>query len=314
MLEILTDLARQSCIVEATQNLPDWLSRHQYEEPHDPEDTPLALWKNLEKTHPWERLEDKPAILANYNRFKSTHSAYDLQLAKSFPLAKYVDEERLEFGPDRMQFIDVGGGGDGQICQGVLRRWPFLRDRIVLQHSERPAVLDEEGVQVDVGYVSFPHCFFLPQPIRGAKVYYLREVLHDWPDEQCVEILGHLRAALAQDSVLLIDDLIVGWQTLHWAEAANDLSVMCTLGAKERTLTEWDALLEASGMQRQHVHYYGKHGRAIQVLVAAGTLQSDDAGSSTRSAHSTRSMSPISSRGRHVYSPSLYSVAQNLED
>jgi O-methyltransferase domain len=43
----------------------------------------------------------------------------------------------------------------------------------------------------------------------GAKAYFMRRVLHDYSDDDCVKILSHLRAAMAQDSKLLIQDQVM---------------------------------------------------------------------------------------------------------
>lgn len=43
--------------------------------------------------------------------------------------------------------------------------------------------------------------FFEAQPIKGACFYYLRNIMHDWPDHnKCVEILAQLIAALGPQS------------------------------------------------------------------------------------------------------------------
>lgn len=44
----------------------------------------------------------------------------------------------------------------------------------------------------------------------GARVYHLRNVMHDWPDRQCQLILEHVIAAMEKDySKLLIHELVL---------------------------------------------------------------------------------------------------------
>ena len=38
--------------------------------------------------------------------------------------------------------------------------------------------------------------FFTLQPIKDAKVYHLRAVLHDWPEKQAEEILANTRVSM----------------------------------------------------------------------------------------------------------------------
>jgi hypothetical protein len=51
--------------------------------------------------------------------------------------------------------------------------------------------------------------FFEPQPEKNAAVYFLRLVLHDWPDNKAHEILRTLRASANDDTKLILFDMIV---------------------------------------------------------------------------------------------------------
>lgn len=52
------------------------------------------------------------------------------------------------------------------------------------------------------------HDFFEPQPIPGARVYFVRVVLHDWDDDHAIKILKNLRRVAALESRLVIVDHI----------------------------------------------------------------------------------------------------------
>lgn len=53
------------------------------------------------------------------------------------------------------------------------------------------------------------HDFFEPQLEKGAAVYLLQQVLHDWSDECCIKILQNLRSAAGPDSLLIVVDCII---------------------------------------------------------------------------------------------------------
>ncbi|KZT10989.1 uncharacterized protein LAESUDRAFT_809834 [Laetiporus sulphureus 93-53] len=53
------------------------------------------------------------------------------------------------------------------------------------------------------------HDFFTEQPTRGADVYLLRHILHDWEDDVCVTILSHVRKAMGLYSRVLIADNVM---------------------------------------------------------------------------------------------------------
>lgn len=51
-----------------------------------------------------------------------------------------------------------------------------------------------------------PHDLFDEQPVKNADIYYFRNVFHNWPDQQCHDILRNLIPALKPGAHILIDD------------------------------------------------------------------------------------------------------------
>jgi hypothetical protein len=51
--------------------------------------------------------------------------------------------------------------------------------------------------------------FFREQPIKAPAVFFMRLVLHDWPDNKCRQILEILREAAAPSTKLLIYESIM---------------------------------------------------------------------------------------------------------
>ncbi len=54
--------------------------------------------------------------------------------------------------------------------------------------------------------MSTAHDFFTAQPIKNASVYFMRMILHDWPDYKALEILKALRAAAGAETKLVVFD------------------------------------------------------------------------------------------------------------
>ncbi|KAK0450283.1 uncharacterized protein EV420DRAFT_1338011 [Desarmillaria tabescens] len=86
----------------------------------------------------------------------------------------------------------------------------IIQDRpIVVEMGERqwrskcPELLDPDIAQFQV------HDFFTPQPVKNAAVYFLRVILHDWPDSFAQRILLRLREAAADDTKLVIADFVL---------------------------------------------------------------------------------------------------------
>lgn len=77
-----------------------------------------------------------------------------------------------------------------------------------------------------------------------------RRVLHDWPDTYCAKILQNQADAMAEDSILLIADMVVPDKVqrddtyVYWM----DLTMFMFAG-KERSAADWRKLFEGSGLE-----------------------------------------------------------------
>lgn len=141
---------------------------------------------------------------AKAKRFSSSMS-----LMQSFPGWEVAPVLEL-FSWDAMKsdavVVDVGGG-DGTFALALAERHPNIR-RVVTQDipeavQQAQALIPEHLRQVIRPEV---HDFFKPQPVKGAAVYFLRKILHDWPDELATKILQQLIPALTPGARVLIHD------------------------------------------------------------------------------------------------------------
>ncbi|CEJ55584.1 hypothetical protein PMG11_01835 [Penicillium brasilianum] len=148
-------------------------------------------------------------------------------------------------------FVDVGGG-HGHQCIQLGKKYPNLLGRLVLQ--DLPAAVDKlpliEGVRAEA------YNFFQKQPVTGAKFYYLRRIIHDWPDKECTDILQNTADAMNADSRILIDDVVLPDTGALWQATMADISMMIGLGGKERTVQQWHALAGSAGLRVEQIHTY----------------------------------------------------------
>ena len=52
------------------------------------------------------------------------------------------------------------------------------------------------------------HSFFEAQPIKNADIYFMRMVLHDWPDHKVKTIMSKIRAAAGPSSKFIVLDVL----------------------------------------------------------------------------------------------------------
>ncbi|PHH70435.1 hypothetical protein CDD82_7107 [Ophiocordyceps australis] len=147
--------------------------------------------------------------------------------------------------------VDVGGN-TGQQAGRFLAKHPELAGRIVVQDRQE-AIKNASDVK---GCQFMAHDFFTPQPIKGAKYYYLRAILHNWDDEKASQILANIVPAMAADSLVLIDETVIADQGAPVWQAGLDLQMFTLFGTAERTTTQWDAILDRAGLRPVAVKGY----------------------------------------------------------
>jgi demethylsterigmatocystin 6-O-methyltransferase len=92
--------------------------------------------------------------------------------------------------------------------------------------------------------------------LLGAKIYYMRNIMHDYPDDKACVILKYTIAALGLDSVILIDDMVVPDSGAHWQATQLDLTMMTALASMERTKEQWYVLMEKAGLKINKIYTY----------------------------------------------------------
>ena len=148
-------------------------------------------------------------------------------------------------GENQVMLVDVGGA-TGEEALEFRRRYPSAPGRLLVQ--DRPSVIEQ--LPDTLGLEKMAHDFFTPQPIRGARAYYFRRILHDWPDAQAKEILLHTARAMAVGySKVLINELVVPRRRASPFATNSDINMMALLSAVERTENHWRELLQGAGLK-----------------------------------------------------------------
>ncbi|KAJ9550382.1 hypothetical protein OSB04_014427 [Centaurea solstitialis] len=99
--------------------------------------------------------------------------------------------------------------------------------------------------------------------VPKADAAYLMKVLHDWGDEECIEILKKCREAIPQDTgKVIIVEAIVGQEDHKFKDVVLMLDMVMmahTTKGKERTLKEWSYVFHEAGFSRytiKHIQSY----------------------------------------------------------
>ena len=141
------------------------------------------------------------------------------------------------------------GGGNGSLLTTVLQRYPQIKGLLYdLGHVAGRAreAIQAAGLQLRCSVVE--GSFFDAVP-PGADAYLMRHVLHDWTDEQCVQILRNCRKVIPSHGRVLIVEFSVPPANEASLGKDADMIMLAFPGGKERTNEEYRALYEASGFR-----------------------------------------------------------------
>ncbi|KAJ4347126.1 uncharacterized protein N0V89_011064 [Didymosphaeria variabile] len=209
---------------------PDYLRESGYKNPTDKDATAFkkAIGTDL---HYFEWIA-QPGMEDKLDDFKA-HMEYKT-LGKNW--FQSVDVQQI-FGnptdPEAVLLIDIGGS--------------FGHDLIDFHSAfpDMPGKLDfPKGIDAQA------HDAFTPQPVVGAKAYYLHMVLHDWPDESCRKMLSQLVPAMQKGhSKILLNEIVVPDVGAQWFSTSVDMLMLMCHSAQERTEGMWRDLLESVGLR-----------------------------------------------------------------
>jgi len=148
--------------------------------------------------------------------------------------------------------MDVGGG-NGSMTIAILERTPEVRGLVVdLPYIEGPAKERIRAAGLESRMRFEPVNFFERVP-QGADVHMLKFILHDWNDEESVQILKNCRAAIAPDGRLVAVEMVVPEQIQPDFVHVMDLNMLVMTGGLERTAKEYETLFAKAGFRLSRV-------------------------------------------------------------
>jgi demethylsterigmatocystin 6-O-methyltransferase len=170
------------------QVLPSFLSETKYQDVTDASNTAF------QKAFP----TDLPAFMwlpSQPERFRPLQQVMTVQGAAGVPwFSVFPFEKELGAFTGPHVLVDVGGGF-GHQSAALLSTFQQLHGKMYYKiYRKHSPNFPPHGIE------AVAHDFFQRQPVKGARFYYLRNILHDWPDDKSVAILKQIIAALGPNS------------------------------------------------------------------------------------------------------------------
>ncbi|ORW68185.1 hydroxyneurosporene methyltransferase [Mycobacterium saskatchewanense] len=150
-----------------------------------------------------------------------------------------------DFTPYRT-IVDVAGG-HGRLLAAILGAAPdsqgVLYDLPEVIAGAAP-LLREAGVAERVRLVEGSFFDHVPP---GADAYVLKHIIHDWGDDESVQILRNVRSAASPGAALLLIEAVIEDGDAGSAAKWTDLEMLVINDGRERTEGEYRSLFERAG-------------------------------------------------------------------
>ncbi|KAJ6080801.1 hypothetical protein N7499_005675 [Penicillium canescens] len=229
--------------IAAGHNLPAYLAQISYKEPTD------VNVNNHSASDPdglnfFERLQKSPDCLEAFTGHMEAWTAWKTPWTKVYDTTRLLENAKLGDGSPLV--VDVGGNTGIDISHVLAKHPDIPAGALVLQ--DLPEVIAK--AQVDEKITAMNHDFFLPQPVKGSRAYFMHAVLHDWPDDKAKQLLENTRDAMVKGySKLFIYDIVLPPTGASISQTTMDVEMMSLLSASERTQDAWTRLLTDAGLK-----------------------------------------------------------------
>lgn len=214
-----------------------------------------AIWKHLPAM-----IQDgkQNAFVREFGRMAFDHAVVNPGYAEVFDgamsgfsrtQAEWVLEALQPYDFSQITHVcDVGGGQGYLLCQ-FLAKYSHLQGVVL----ERPEVIADPSRLWAQPMGLSDRCEYVAgdmfKAVPASDAYVLKLILHDWNDDECVQILQNLyKGALLGGRVFVMEQVIPDSSTPHFSKLF-DIHMMCWGTGRERTQDEFVQLLERAGWQ-----------------------------------------------------------------
>ena len=182
-----------------------------------------------------------------FNKAMSSYSAMQ---------TKWILEALDGYDFSKIRHICDVGGGHGHLLCNILLRHPHIRGTVLEMEQ---VIQDKTLLWANKMGIAADQCNYVKgdmfNEVPSADAYFMKMILHDWDDEECLEILSNIqRAAPTQARLFIVEHIVPGPETPHFSKLF-DIHMLCALTGKERTEEEYLALLKQAEFKHIRTHF-----------------------------------------------------------
>jgi len=185
----------------------------------------------------FEFLQSDPDFADLFNRFMGNSTA-----ATADAVA-----ESYDFSGART-IVDVGGG-NGRLLRTILKHYSGPTGTILdaaMLRKQAESRIESDGL---LGRCTFVEGDFFGEIPKGADLYLLKSVIHDWDDSRAIQIFRNCRNAMTATSAVLIVEGIIDPVKPAMNVLMGDIVMLTMAPGRERTIDEFESLLQKAGLR-----------------------------------------------------------------
>jgi len=161
--------------------------------------------------------------------------------------------------------MDVGGGS-GQLLEKILNKYHHIKKAILFDLTsiieDAQIAIKNSEVKSKINFVAGN--FFDSISVKADTII-MSHLLHDWNDSNALKILRNIHSSLEKNGKLLLFETIVPDEITTDVGIRLNFNLLVCVGGKERTLKEFQELLQNANLQINEV----KAGSGIISLIIA---------------------------------------------
>ena len=220
-------------------NWPKFAAKIGQKNPTDPGVSNFADWYGGDY---FSFLGQNPKAAEAFNKTMTVVAASKVPWVDVYPTANLVADAR----PGKTLLVDVAGGV-GHDLEQFREKHPETAGQLVLQDLTK--VVDAANVVEPVQKQGMD-LLAGPNPVKGARAYYIKTVLHDWPDSKAVEILQNIAASMERGySRILVHETVLSKNNSNPRTVNSDATMMLCFSASEREESTWRDIIDKAGLR-----------------------------------------------------------------
>lgn len=143
--------------------------------------------------------------------------------------------------------IDIGGGHGSLLCHILTKHHGLKATLFDSKHIVEKAAANIESYGLKGRIEIMDGNFFQEVPGSG-NLYILKNIIHDWDDENSILILKNIHKVMSAGSkLLIIETIITTGNKYSYGKMIDILMLLGTQDGRERTLNEFRCIFEKSG-------------------------------------------------------------------